>query len=216
MPELPEVETMCRCVAAAVGCRIRDVQRPKSRLQSILIWPRLGQFRRQAVGRTITGIRRLGKRVVLELDGANVDRPHPGAASRKLSPGGNACETASGLSAARQELDGRRTSPLPTNLRSVPGEKTSRFCPHPDPLPKGEGTLEDVGDCIVLEPRMTGLVLLADPPDRKHLRLIFRTERRPGKTNSVLGSARPGRGAAACRTSSFSATTGPTGWGRMP
>ena len=39
MPELPEVETMCRCIAAAVGCRIRDVERPKSRLQSILISP---------------------------------------------------------------------------------------------------------------------------------------------------------------------------------
>ncbi len=31
----------------------------------------------------------------------------------------------------------------------------------------------DSGDCIVLEPRMTGLVFLADPPDRKHLRLII-------------------------------------------
>ena len=30
------------------------------------------------------------------------------------------------------------------------------------------------GQYIVIEPRMTGLVLLNDPPDRKHLRLIFR------------------------------------------
>lgn len=29
----------------------------------------------------------------------------------------------------------------------------------------------DSGDCLVLEPRMTGLVLLADPPTREHLRL---------------------------------------------
>ncbi|HET6881573.1 MAG TPA: DNA-formamidopyrimidine glycosylase family protein, partial [Pirellulales bacterium] len=29
------------------------------------------------------------------------------------------------------------------------------------------------GDAIVIEPRMTGLVLLADPPDREHLRLGF-------------------------------------------
>jgi formamidopyrimidine-DNA glycosylase len=31
----------------------------------------------------------------------------------------------------------------------------------------------DSGDCIVIEPRMTGLVMAADPPNRKHLRLIF-------------------------------------------
>ena len=29
----------------------------------------------------------------------------------------------------------------------------------------------DSGDAIVIEPRMTGLVLLADPPNREHLRL---------------------------------------------
>jgi formamidopyrimidine-DNA glycosylase len=100
MPELPEVETMCRGIAAAVGCRIRDVVRPKSSLQSILIAPRLDRFRRLALGRMIVGVRRLGKRVVLELDG-------------------------------------------------------------------------EPGDCIVLEPRMTGLVLLSDPPDEKHTRLII-------------------------------------------
>ena len=31
----------------------------------------------------------------------------------------------------------------------------------------------DSGDRIVMEPRMTGLVLRADPPDRKHLRLVI-------------------------------------------
>jgi formamidopyrimidine-DNA glycosylase len=31
----------------------------------------------------------------------------------------------------------------------------------------------DSGDRIVMEPRMTGLIFLADPPDRKHLRLII-------------------------------------------
>jgi formamidopyrimidine-DNA glycosylase len=31
----------------------------------------------------------------------------------------------------------------------------------------------DCGDRIVLEPRMTGLVMLADPPNRTHLRLVF-------------------------------------------
>jgi len=32
------------------------------------------------------------------------------------------------------------------------------------------------GDCIVIEPRMTGLVMLDDPPDQKHLRLVFRLD----------------------------------------
>ena len=31
----------------------------------------------------------------------------------------------------------------------------------------------DSADRLVIEPRMTGLVMLADPPDRKHLRLIL-------------------------------------------
>ena len=119
MPELPEVETMCRCIAAAAGGRIRDVVRPPSRLQSISISPRLDHFRRRAVGRRIAAVRRVGKRVVIELDARD-------------------------------------------------GE-----CPHPSPLPAGEGNGEPA-DCIVLEPRMTGLVLLADPPDQKHVPLVFR------------------------------------------
>jgi formamidopyrimidine-DNA glycosylase len=68
MPELPEVETMCRGIAPVVGCRIADVVRPRSRLQSILIVPRFDAFRRRLKGRTIRGIDRIGKRVVLELD----------------------------------------------------------------------------------------------------------------------------------------------------
>ena len=31
----------------------------------------------------------------------------------------------------------------------------------------------DSGDRIVIEPRMSGLVILADPPDRGHLRVVF-------------------------------------------
>jgi formamidopyrimidine-DNA glycosylase len=116
MPELPEVETMCRCIAAAAGCRIRDVERPKSRLQSILISPRIDHFRRRVVGRTIAAVRRVGKRVVLALD--------------------------TGVS----------------------------------PLPAGEGTC-----AVVLEPRMTGLVLLAEPPDREHVRLVFRLSGGPAR-----------------------------------
>ncbi len=137
MPELPEVETMCRCIAAVVGCRIDDVRQPRSRLQSISIAPALRQFRRHAVGKTISAVRRVGKRVVLELDDRKAQRPHP--------------------------------SPLPE------GERTADSV-----VSEGEGTAKSVvserespeHDCIVIEPRMTGLVLLDDPPDARHLRLI--------------------------------------------
>jgi formamidopyrimidine-DNA glycosylase len=98
MPELPEVETMRRGIAAVAGSRIAGLRRPRSRLQSIQIDPPLAVFRRRAVGRRVVAVGRLGKRIVLELDTA---------------------------------------------------------------------------DRIVLEPRMTGLVLLADPPDAAHLRLVF-------------------------------------------
>ncbi len=98
MPELPEVETMRRGIAAVAGSRIAGLRRPRSRLQSIQIDPPLAAFRRRAVGRRVVAVGRLGKRIVLELDSA---------------------------------------------------------------------------DRIVLEPRMTGLVLLADPPDAAHLRLVF-------------------------------------------
>jgi formamidopyrimidine-DNA glycosylase len=114
MPELPEVETMCRSIAVAVGCHIRGVERPRSRLQSISMAPPLAQFRRRAIGRMIAAVRRAGKRVVLEL----------------ATDGGNA------------------------------------------------------GDCIVLEPRMTGLVLLADPPDREHLRLVLQLN--GGRAGQIL------------------------------
>lgn len=103
MPELPEVETMCRCIAPVVGSRIRGLRRPRSRLQPIKISPRIGDFRRRVVGRRIVSVGRVGKRVVVELEGND-------------SPG---------------------------------------------------------GERIVFEPRMSGLVLLADPPDEEHLRLIF-------------------------------------------
>jgi formamidopyrimidine-DNA glycosylase len=98
MPELPEVETMCRGIAEIVGRRIRDLRRPRSRLKPIEITPRFGDFRRRSVGKRITGVRRIAKRVVVDLDS---------------------------------------------------------------------------DDSIVFEPRMTGRVLLVQPPDTDHLRLVF-------------------------------------------
>jgi formamidopyrimidine-DNA glycosylase len=109
MPELPEVETMCRGIKPILGSRIVDVKRPRSRLQSIIIEPRFDVFRRRLKGRTIQGIDRLGKRVVLNLDS---------------------------------------------------------------------------GDRLVLEPRMSGLILLRRPPNETHLRLVFQLH--GGKADQLL------------------------------
>ncbi len=96
MPELPEVETMRRGVLPIVGSCITSVTLPRCKLKPITLLPKIAAFRRRAVGREITAIDRLGKRVLVRLDS---------------------------------------------------------------------------DDIIIFEPRMTGLVLLADPPNQAHLRL---------------------------------------------
>ena len=96
MPELPEVETMCRGIAGVVGSRVVDIERVRCKCKPILISPRISTFRKRAIGTTILSIGRAGKRVVVWLDS---------------------------------------------------------------------------GDAIVIEPRMTGLVLIVDPPTQEHLRL---------------------------------------------
>src|SRR5262245_4081651 len=105
MPELPEVETMCRGIATVVGQRIVQIERPVCRRRPIKIEPRIDRFRRRAEGRTITAVKRAGKRVVIWLSTTGSDK------------------------------------------RQVRGE-----------------------EAIIIEPRMTGLVLLSDPPTREHLR----------------------------------------------
>ncbi len=89
---------MRRGILPIVGRSITAVDRPRCRLKPIVLEPDLAQFRRRAVGRCIEQVGRLGKRVLVHLQGQQV---------------------------------------------------------------------------VVLEPRMTGLVLLADPPNQEHLRLRF-------------------------------------------
>ena len=95
MPELPEVETMKRGILGIIGGRVERINWLSCRLKPIVTTPSRQIFRRRAVGKTIGGVDRVGKRVVIRLDG---------------------------------------------------------------------------GYSVVLEPRMTGLVLVSDPPDREHLR----------------------------------------------
>ncbi len=108
MPELPEVETMCRGISTVEGRTIISAGRIPCRRRPITVNPRPAVWKQQAVGQIVTTITRIGKRVVLVLS----------------------------------------------------------------------------NDCrIVFEPRMTGLVLLADPPSTQHLRfqLDFSTARSPLK-----------------------------------
>lgn len=97
MPELPEVETMVRGIRPSVeGRTIAAVRRCRCACRPIAVSPDVPAMARRAKGQTVAAVRRLAKRVVLDLAS---------------------------------------------------------------------------GDSFVIEPRMTGLMLLSDPPDRDHLRV---------------------------------------------
>ena len=95
MPELPEVETMRRGIAAVAGSRIVGAERLKCSRRPIAMQPRPAALVKRLAGQQIAEVGRLGKRVVLRLAS---------------------------------------------------------------------------GDRLIFEPRMTGLVLVADPPTQEHLR----------------------------------------------
>lgn len=99
MPELPEVETMCRGIRGIVGSRLLSAERPECLRRPIAFTPALGEFAKRVVGRHIASVGRRGKRVLIQLDDQQT---------------------------------------------------------------------------VVIEPRMTGLVLLAEPPTTEHLRLRLR------------------------------------------
>ncbi|MFW6171571.1 MAG: bifunctional DNA-formamidopyrimidine glycosylase/DNA-(apurinic or apyrimidinic site) lyase [Planctomycetota bacterium] len=117
MPELPEVETMRRGVAGIVGGVIRDARRTPCRLKPIRITPGPAVLRRRVVGRTVSVVDRIGKRVLVRLSG---------------------------------------------------------------------------GDALVFEPRMAGLILLAEPPDVEHVR--FRVDVDAGSSMQLLYWDRRGLG----------------------
>jgi formamidopyrimidine-DNA glycosylase len=104
MPELPEVETMCRGLDCVVGGRIIAAEFPRSRVRPLAIRPGPAVLGRRITGRTLVAVRRRGKRVVLELAG-----------------------------------DDRSADPL----------------------------------WLAIEPRMTGLMLVAQPPSPEHVRLVL-------------------------------------------
>lgn len=117
MPELPEVETMRRGILAAVGGRVTALEVLRCARKPIQISPKPAALRKRIVGRAVTAIERLGKRVVMRFEG---------------------------------------------------------------------------GDALIFEPRMTGLVLVADPPSVEHLRL--RMDFAGGKLPSIWYWDRRGLG----------------------
>ena len=68
MPELPEVETMCRGVRPIIGSVIDRVVDPRCLYRPIACNPSLGSIQRRLRGQVITGVARLGKRVLIETD----------------------------------------------------------------------------------------------------------------------------------------------------
>ncbi len=118
MPELPEVETMCRGLAGIVGRRIERADFPRGRVRPLLVEPARSVVARRLAGAEIVAVGRRGKRVVIELAAAgsmaaSVDRRH----------------------------------------------------------------------WLVIEPRMTGLMLVVEPPSAEHVRLVV----------DLAGSASPRR-----------------------
>jgi formamidopyrimidine-DNA glycosylase len=117
MPELPEVETMRRGIEPIIGSRIRSVSRPPCQRRPIQISPTVDVIHQRITGKSILGIGRRGKRVLIQLDDLHT---------------------------------------------------------------------------IVIEPRMTGLVLLVAPPTTDHLRL--RIELEGGPNDELLFWDRRGLG----------------------
>lgn len=74
MPELPEVETMCRGLAGVVGSSIATARFPRSRVRPVSILPQPATLARRITGLSIAGVERRGKRVLLELAAAGGER----------------------------------------------------------------------------------------------------------------------------------------------
>ncbi|MEZ6124734.1 MAG: bifunctional DNA-formamidopyrimidine glycosylase/DNA-(apurinic or apyrimidinic site) lyase [Planctomycetaceae bacterium] len=139
MPELPEVETMVRGVRPEVrGRKITDFEVCACSKKPISMTPTGRTFRRRVNGTVIQDVRRLAKRIVVELSSH---------------------------------------------------------------------------DAIVIEPRMTGLLLVAAPPTREHRRLCFHLQAAEGMAESFEFWDRRGLGTVRLLTArqlaELSATLGP-------
>ena len=75
MPELPEVETMCRGIGQVVGRSIVRVDFPRRTRRPLLVSPAARRLAARLAGRRITAVERAGKRAVLRLDQPADDGP---------------------------------------------------------------------------------------------------------------------------------------------
>ncbi len=66
MPELPEVETMCRGIYPTVGKLIREVSQPRCDYRPIQIRPPVAEINAHMAGCKVIAITRLGKRVIIQ------------------------------------------------------------------------------------------------------------------------------------------------------
>lgn len=66
MPELPEVETMCRGIYPTIGKLIREVSQPPCDYRPIQIRPSVAEINARMSGCKVTSVTRLGKRVVIQ------------------------------------------------------------------------------------------------------------------------------------------------------
>ncbi len=69
MPELPEVETMCRGIGDVVGRTITAATFPRRTRRPVLVSPPARRLAAQLTGRRIAAVERAGKRAVLRLEG---------------------------------------------------------------------------------------------------------------------------------------------------
>jgi len=68
MPELPEVETMCRGLHSLVGRQIESAACPAIDVKPCGMYPKKATLLRRLKGSEVLAIERRGKRVVLRLD----------------------------------------------------------------------------------------------------------------------------------------------------
>ncbi|MFQ5903939.1 MAG: bifunctional DNA-formamidopyrimidine glycosylase/DNA-(apurinic or apyrimidinic site) lyase, partial [Candidatus Binatia bacterium] len=81
MPELPEVETICRSLRALLrGCRVADVEVLEPRLRS----PVREDFRSELRGRAILDVKRRGKYISVLLEGKRVWISHLGMSGKLI------------------------------------------------------------------------------------------------------------------------------------
>lgn len=66
MPELPEVETMCRGIYPTIGKLIREVSQPPCDYRPIQIRPSVAEINARMSGCKVKSVTRLGKRVVIQ------------------------------------------------------------------------------------------------------------------------------------------------------